>query len=106
VVQLFVKSSSGNIEKPEKELKGFAKTNLLGPEEIQVISMYISSNDLGYYDTELHFWKLDQGTYEFMVATDSKNPKLGSSLILKDKIIKQTQQLLAPKVTINELSIH
>jgi beta-glucosidase len=104
VIQLYVKSAKGTIEKPEKELKGFTKTNLLKAGEMQEISIKISINDLGYYDTISNSWKLDKGTYKFIISSNSKLPKLTSDLPLKEKIISTTQKLLSPVVEINKLS--
>jgi len=39
IVQLYVKSALGTIEKPEKELKGFAKTKELKVGESQKITI-------------------------------------------------------------------
>ena len=104
VIQLYVKSANGTIEKPEKELKGFTKTNLLKAGEMQQISIKISINDGGYYDTISNSWKLDKGTYKFIISSNSKLPKLTSDLPLKEKIISTTQKLLSPVVEINKLS--
>ena len=104
VIQLYVKSPQGKVEKPIKELKAFAKTKLLNEGESQKITFNISIDDLGYYDTPTNSWKLDQGNYEFLIANDSQSTKLSSKTRLKAKVIKTTQKLLSPIVKINELS--
>ena len=104
IVQLYVKSALGTIEKPEKELKGFAKTKELKVGESQKITIKANINDLGYYDTASNSWKLDEGNYEFIIASDSKTYKLSKDILLKARIIKTTKKLLSPKVQINELS--
>ena len=104
IVQLYVKSALGTIEKPEKELKGFAKTKELKVGESQKITIKANINDLGYYDTASHSWKLDAGTYEFIIASDSKTFKLSKEILFEAHIIKTTETLLSPKVQINELS--
>ncbi|MGB5463863.1 MAG: glycoside hydrolase family 3 C-terminal domain-containing protein, partial [Aureibaculum sp.] len=76
VVQLYVKSPLGKVEKPIKELKAFAKTKLLNAGESQKITFNININDLGYYDTPTNSCKLDQGNYEFLIANDSQSTKL------------------------------
>jgi beta-glucosidase len=104
VVQLYVKSALGTIEKPDKELKGFAKTKLLKTGESQNIIIKTNVSDLGYYDTNLHSWKLDAGLYNFSIASSSKNIELNKDLALDSRIIKTTKPLLSPQVEINELS--
>ncbi len=104
VVQLYVKSPSGVMDKAEKELKGFAKTRLLNPGEFQTIVIKTNVNDLGYYDTKSHSWRLDSGAYKFIIASDSKTFKLNKEITLGARVIQKTEQLLSPKVEINELS--
>jgi len=104
VAQLYVKSAEGTIEKPEKELKGFVKTELLKPGEQQKIVLKINVNDLGYYDSASHSWKLDEGTYQFIISSNSHEAQLKADLHLQDRIIETTQRLLSPKVKIKELS--
>ncbi|MCF8273487.1 MAG: glycoside hydrolase family 3 C-terminal domain-containing protein [Flavobacteriaceae bacterium] len=104
IVQLYVKSPLGTIEKPEKELKGFAKTQLLNAGESQKVVFKTTINNLGYYDTASNSWKLDAGNYAFLVASDSKTIKLSKTISLDSKIIEKTEKLLSPTVEINELS--
>ncbi len=104
IVQLYVKSALGSIEKPEKELKGFAKTKELKVGESQKIVIKTNINNLGYYDTASHSWTLDQGDYEFIIASNSKTYKLSQEIMLEARIIETTQKLLSPEVHINELS--
>jgi len=106
VVQLYVKSPNGVIEKPEKELKAFAKTKLLKKGEVQKIVLKVKVSDLGYYDTESHSWRIDGGTYTFIVASSSKTKRFSGDIQLKSSVIESTQDLLTPKVKINELSKH
>jgi beta-glucosidase len=104
VVQLYVKSPLGIIEKPEKELKGFTKTKLLNAGESQKIEIKTNINNLGYYDTASNSWKLDAGNYEFILASDSKTFKLNKAIALDSKVIEKTEKLLSPTIEINELS--
>jgi beta-glucosidase len=104
VVQLYVKSALGAIEKPEKELKGFTKTKLLNPGDLQEIVIKTNVNALGYYDPASHSWAIDQGNYEFIIASDSKTYRFSKELMLEARILKTTESLLSPKVYIKELS--
>ena len=104
VVQLYVKSALGAIEKPVKELKGFTKTKLLNPGDSQQIVIKTNVNELGYYDTKSHSWKLDSGLYNFILASSSKQIELNKDIALEARTIKTTEQLLSPQVDINELS--
>lgn len=103
IVQLYVASPKGAIEKPIKELKGFSKTKLLNSGESQLISIKSNVNNFGYYDTATHSWKLDKGTYNLILASNVSSTKLNKSLVLKSKTISQTQKALSPTIKINEL---
>ncbi|SNR35096.1 beta-glucosidase [Lutibacter flavus] len=104
VVQVYVKSPEGTIEKPAKELKGFAKTKLLNVGESETVKINLNVKHLGYYNTNSLSWKLDEGAYEFLIGKSSLDIKLNASITLKSKIIETTSDLLSPKVKINELS--
>ncbi|HKK11218.1 MAG TPA: beta-glucosidase, partial [Flavobacteriaceae bacterium] len=82
IAQLYVRSPKGEVEKPEKELKAFAKTKLLKKGESQKITLKVNVSDLGYYDTKTHAWKLDGGYYAFTVASGSKTERFSAELQL------------------------
>lgn len=103
VAQLYVSSPEGALEKPKKELKGFAKTKLLNSGESEKVKITVNINDLGYYDTNSLSWKLDQGAYKFLVGKSSQDIVLTSEVNLDSKIIETTLDLLKPTIKINEL---
>ena len=103
IVQLYVANPKGLVEKPTKELKGFAKTKLLKPGESQKITIKTSINNFGYYDTASHSWKLDKGMYEIMLSSDVNTAKLKKTLVLDAKTIAETESALSPVVKIEEL---
>lgn len=104
VAQLYVSAPKGQLEKPAKELKGFAKTKLLQPGESTIVSVTISAADLGSYDTSKSAWARDAGNYQFLVGSDSKTIRLQAEIALEKKIIFKTKKLLSPKVEIKELT--
>lgn len=104
VVQLYVKSPEGSLEKPAKELKAFAKTRELNPGEAQTVVLKTSVEDLAFYDPATNSWKLDAGKYLFMLGRDSQKPELEEEISLEGEMVKQTQDLFNPRTKINELS--
>lgn len=104
VVQLYVSAPKGSLEKPTKELKAFAKTKLLQPGESTALSLTISADDLGSYDTSKSAWTRDAGDYQFLIGSDSKTIRLQTNIQLKSKLIFKTKKLLSPKVDIKELT--
>ena len=82
VVQLYVKAPKKGLEKPERELKGFAKTPLLAPGESCEVEIYISKESLASYDQDAKGWRLEEGTYKFIAAENSLDSSLSASVRL------------------------
>lgn len=61
--ELYITAPKSNIEKPVRELKAFAKTNLLAPGESEILTMKISISDLASFDENSNSWITDAGTY-------------------------------------------
>ncbi len=61
------------IIKPLKELKAFAKTNLLQPNQQQTLHMTITPQDLASWNEATHQWQTDNGEYTIHVGTSSAN---------------------------------
>ncbi len=104
VVQLYVNSPQGSLEKPEKELKAFAKTKNLKSGETEKITLRTDIEDLAYYDPGTNSWKLNAGNYRFIIAGDAQTPKLEEELFLEEKEVKTTQDLFNPEIAIEELT--
>ena len=71
VVQVYVKAPKGGLEKPERELKGFAKTPELAPGESCQVSVYVSKEYLASFNEASGAWEIDNGNYTFIAAQHS-----------------------------------
>lgn len=69
VVQLYVTPPKGGQKRPEKELKGFAKTRLLQPGETQQLSFVIKKSDLAFYEANKQTWETPSGAYLFRIGS-------------------------------------
>lgn len=56
VVQLYVSAPDVAANKPEKELKAFAKTKELKPGETTVVTLKVNADDLASYDEAASAW--------------------------------------------------
>ena len=76
VVQLYVAApNSAQMDKPEKELKAFAKTKTLAPGETATVTLTVNAVDLASYDEASSSWVVDAGTYKFLVGASSRDIK-------------------------------
>lgn len=70
VVQLYLGDEQSSVERPQKELKGFAKVYLQAGESMQV-NIPIRQRDLAFWDVEGHDWKVEPGRFNVYVGTSS-----------------------------------
>ena len=82
VIQLYVKAPIGNLPKPEKELKAFAKTKKLQPGEKQTISLSIKTTDLASYDEDKQAWVVDSGSYQLEIGNSVADIKCSIQLLI------------------------
>lgn len=73
VVQLYVAAPNSEMDKPEKELKAFAKTKTLEPGETATVTLTVNAADLASYDEASSSWVVDAGTYKFLVGASSRD---------------------------------
>jgi beta-glucosidase len=83
IVQLYVSAPQGNLDKPKKELKGFAKTRELSSGESQYVVISIKRSDLASYDDNLGDWILDSGEYNFILGSSINDNRASCGLALR-----------------------
>ena len=76
VVQLYVKAPKGELDKPERELKAFAKTPMLAAGETCKVTMYVSKESLASFNEAANAWEVDSGKYIFVAAQDALDNSL------------------------------
>nr|AXK90334.1 beta-glucosidase Lfa2 [uncultured Pyrinomonas sp.] len=105
VVQLYLGAPRQKLSKPERELRGFAKTRLLKPGESETLTFTIAPQDLASFDSSSSSWVAEAGSYNVMVGASIQDIKTTATFKLaSDLTVSKSQKLLAPTVTINELS--
>jgi beta-glucosidase len=93
------------IEKPEQELKGFAKTRLLEPGESQQLSFDLQTRALASFRSGISAWVADAGDYEVRISASSKDIRLRSSFNVAEAIIvEKVHDVLYPNHVMKELS--
>ena len=95
----------GKLNKPNEELKAFAKTGLLKPGQSETLSFTIHPSDLASFDTKRSSWVADAGKYTIKAGASSIDIKQTGGFNLSNEIVvEKCHNVLAPQVTINELT--
>ena len=71
-MQLYVHELKPQIDKPVRELKGFARV-VLQPGETKPVTFTVTPRDLAYFDVVGKQWKADAGDYEIEVGASSRD---------------------------------
>jgi beta-glucosidase len=105
VVQLYLSAPDGVLEKPERELRAFAKTGLLQPGASETVSFSLTGRDLTSFDPDRADWVAEPGTYEVRIGASAADMRLvGSFDLLEELVVEHAHNVLAPEVLIQELS--
>jgi beta-glucosidase len=81
VAQLYVSDPSAKVQRPERELKGFAKVRL-APGETKHVSLSLDARAFSYWDETAHKWTIDPGKFVLRVGDSSENTPLTADLTL------------------------
>jgi beta-glucosidase len=82
VLQLYVSAPGNTMDKPAKELKAFAKTRLLQPDESQTVELKITREQLASFDENAKKWIVEPGEYKFLIGASSRDIKQALNLKL------------------------
>ncbi len=103
VVQLYASDAKAKERnKPEKELRGFAKTAELAPGQSETVSITFDVNDLASFDAEKSAWRRDAGTYNLLVGASSRDIRSTLPLEVAEKVTA-APNILAPRTTISTI---
>jgi len=105
VVQLYLAAPTSELEKPDQELKGFAKTKLLQPRESQQLSFELDARSLSSFWSGISSWVADAGNYEVRIGASSKDIRLKASFELQKKtIVEKVNDVMYPNFAMKEIS--
>lgn len=82
VVQLYVTYPQSQVERSNRELKGFAKV-MLEPGETQTVEIELPVNGLAYYNVAEAAWALEGLEYGIQVGTSSRDLPLSTTLFVE-----------------------
>jgi len=105
VVQLYLSAPTTEIEKPEEELKGFAKTKLLQPGESQKLTFELNEKSLASFRSGVSAWVADKGDYEVRIGASSTDIRLKATFNLpEDIVVERVNDVMFPNFYMEELS--
>lgn len=104
VVQLYLGAPAVKLDKPVVELKGFAKTRLLQPGEVETLSFELTARQLASFDAAASAWVAEAGDYTVKVGASSRDIRQeGTFSVGKEITVKKESKALAPVEAITEL---
>ena len=83
VVQLYVRDKQARLQRPDKELKAFAKVHL-EPGECKTVTLSSGRSALAYYDDLAHKWVAEAGEFEVLVGASSQDIRATATFVLTD----------------------
>ena len=87
VIQVYVTSPEGAIDKPFKELRGFAKTSLLGPSQKETVTITFDTASMASYDITRASYVLEKGNYIVRVGNSCDNTIPAAVLTLDRDVV-------------------
>jgi len=80
VVQIYLGKADSSVERPIKELKAFAKSDLILPASSQQLTLNLLFEDFKIWDETNKEWLIEPGQYELYIGTSSR------TIIFKENI--------------------
>lgn len=103
VVELYISAPDNKAaNKPVKELKAFAKTKLLAPEESETLTLTVKAADLASFDEAASAWVVAEGEYQFLVGASSQDIKATLKANVKAQQTK-ANDVMKPQAPLNLL---
>jgi beta-glucosidase len=87
VAEVYVLPMKPSVERPVKELKGFAKVNLKRGEK-QKVSIQLKPDAFAFYDPDKKSWVAEKGDYQILVGSSSRDVALQKRWKLAETIVQ------------------
>lgn len=92
VVQIYVEDKESYRFRPKKELKGFAKVNLL-PGETKTVTVVLNEDAFAYYVPDIHQFAVETGAFEILAGASCEDIRASETIYFSSD-----QEVRAPLV--------
>ena len=96
VVEVYVHAPEGGLEKPERELKAFAKTKLLAPGESQTVTVKVDNYGIASFNEATSAWEAPAGNYQVMFGASVSDIRAQAPYKMKKAQSWPVHNVLAP----------
>ncbi|MDQ2756654.1 MAG: glycoside hydrolase family 3 C-terminal domain-containing protein [Actinomycetota bacterium] len=79
VVQVYVGDPESSVDRPVRELKGFAKVHLL-PNQTERVTLVLDQRAFSFWSVRHHDWVVEAGTFTIGVGTSSRDLPLSQTI--------------------------
>jgi beta-glucosidase len=83
VIQLYLNDEEASVERPIKELKGFAKV-FLKPGETKTIAIVLNKRDLSFWDIKTNDWLAESGQFKILLGSSLTNIHQEKTFLYKE----------------------
>ena len=105
VAELYLDAPKKQIDKPMQELKAFAKTNLLKPNESQVLTFTLQASDLASFWSGISAWVADKGSYQVRIGASSDDIRAKATFTLPRRlIVERVHNVLYPNFLLHVMT--
>jgi beta-glucosidase len=98
VVELYVSAPAGGMEKPARELKAFAKTRELQPNQSETLTMRLSLYDLASYNETNQAWETAPGMYTISFGASVEDIRATASYSLSKQYTVKCHDVMKPNM--------
>lgn len=98
VVELYVSAPAGGMEKPARELKAFAKTRELKPNQSETLTMKLSLYDLASYNEATQAWETAAGKYTIGFGASVEDIRATAPYNLSKKYSVKCHDVMKPSM--------
>ncbi len=106
VVQVYVTLPQTTGAKEYQRLVGFAKTDVLEPQEKQKLTVSVDQSYLASYSEKLHAWFMEAGTYGIWIGNHAGSLQLAELFeVQQQTILERTKEICSYKSDFEELGV-